>query len=600
MTLEQTGKTLLSGYGLSMLCLVVSFTSGFFVKAEFFQVSTVALGLCGLFAFIVLKKQYVTYSIVNLTCLLPILSNIYYFTVIDSELAEPGFVLGSLAGINTLLCLNFWMKRPKKDGFHVDTLGAFIIVGAVQGSISLALINGNLSLGQFRGVLAITLVGLGAHFAALLSKKFHRGIRRKDQFLTLSLPCFILSAVSLVYPVGLFMPVMFSMATVFVILAYNELKKQTDTIHTQAQSRIQYATGNSWSIEQFGFELRTCLDAVIQEAENLLETSAQNPMKALKSIVSQTECVMVHWQATCAAHYLLVNNRSEKLEFSPEELMDVIKRLHKDTSLNLQAVVPETFPKLHSSILSLAMVIYSLVNRSEFNQVRFKLHFYNTISNGKRFANIDIRGFSDSLAILDHPVPSQKSKNQLYAIQEEICKKLGGGFVDKSTRAAVPFFTIFIPIEDMKTPAQEKNSEIDEPQLGSSVLVVDDDPDIVDILSDYIHGHGIKVIQSQAGRDALEKFQAEKPFCVITDMLMPGMNGIELIRSIRQESLKSTIIGISGTRDKVWETKAKEEGANHFYTKPPHLDKILEKVQEATKTIEKKVTQPIYQNIQNG
>ncbi len=579
---SSAARKMMSGETLGMaLFLVIVFGSSLLTSPQMLEIAAVTIALSGIFAFLVLKKHYLSHSIINLTCLLPALAMMLYFAVSGSALADIGLVYTTLAGINTLLCLNFWMQRPPAGGFHFNTLGAFVIVAATLVSLNLAISEGNLSLPMLQGILAASTMALLAHFGGLLTKKFRDGIRQKPQFLLLSLPNIFLSFVGLVFP-NLTLPVLFTIAAIFGILAYHELSKQTDTIHSQIQSKNQYTNNNSLPIEQFDYQLRTSLDIIINRSENFLESSGQSP-HFLNDIVSESKRIVEHWQVVFATHQLLASSNQKKTEFTPRDLITIVTKLHPSPSGRLEAIVPNTFPKINSNPYTLAFVIHSLIDKVEFTKVTFKFHFYNTISNGMRFANIDIRGFTNDLKILDRPNSFRPQKKSMYTVQEDICQKLGGGFIDKSLRASVPFYTIYLPLQD---EAPEKNAgKIIHKAMGRRVLIVDDDPDIVDILTDYIQGHGIEAIKSIAGRDALEKFHAEQPFCVITDIVMPEFNGMDLIKSIREQSPLSTIIGISGVEGRDFAEEAKQLGANHFYMKPPNLETILANIQEATQAM---------------
>ncbi|KOR35416.1 MULTISPECIES: response regulator transcription factor [Planktothricoides] len=67
------------------------------------------------------------------------------------------------------------------------------------------------------------------------------------------------------------------------------------------------------------------------------------------------------------------------------------------------------------------------------------------------------------------------------------------------------------------------------------ILVVDDDPAICLSISDYLHGSGYAVIRAENGRDALILVEKYRPHLLITDIIMPGMDGYELIKKIREQ-----------------------------------------------------------------
>jgi DNA-binding NarL/FixJ family response regulator len=75
------------------------------------------------------------------------------------------------------------------------------------------------------------------------------------------------------------------------------------------------------------------------------------------------------------------------------------------------------------------------------------------------------------------------------------------------------------------------------PQLATmplTILVVDDDPGIRVSISDYLEMAGYSVIPAQNGQDALQKVEQYQPHLIVTDVLMPQMDGYELVRQVRQ------------------------------------------------------------------
>lgn len=66
-----------------------------------------------------------------------------------------------------------------------------------------------------------------------------------------------------------------------------------------------------------------------------------------------------------------------------------------------------------------------------------------------------------------------------------------------------------------------------------TILIVDDEPDIGEVLQAFLELHGYRVVVSLDGRDALRKAIENPPDLIVTDMMMPKMDGLELIDSLR-------------------------------------------------------------------
>ncbi|MBV8083621.1 MAG: response regulator transcription factor [Chloroflexi bacterium] len=109
------------------------------------------------------------------------------------------------------------------------------------------------------------------------------------------------------------------------------------------------------------------------------------------------------------------------------------------------------------------------------------------------------------------------------------------------------------------------------------ILVVDDDPDIVDIISYSLRKDGHRVIAGQDGQEALDLARKHHPDLAILDVMMPKQNGFEVCRRLRQESAMPIILltakGEEG--DKVW---GLDLGADDYITKPFSHKELLARV----------------------
>lgn len=116
------------------------------------------------------------------------------------------------------------------------------------------------------------------------------------------------------------------------------------------------------------------------------------------------------------------------------------------------------------------------------------------------------------------------------------------------------------------------------------ILIVDDDSSMRLALSESLVGLGYTVVTADSGTAALEKLEKDAAGIVITDMKMPVMDGIELLRRIKEQSSRTPVIVVTayGTVDRAVE--AMREGAADFVMKPfsiDHLESILAKVVSA-------------------
>ena len=113
------------------------------------------------------------------------------------------------------------------------------------------------------------------------------------------------------------------------------------------------------------------------------------------------------------------------------------------------------------------------------------------------------------------------------------------------------------------------------------VLLVDDEEDFTSVLSQRLENRGMTVSTASNGPEAIEQAQA-KPFdVVILDLQMPGMDGIETLKSLLATDADLRIILLTGHATVGKGVEAVKEGAMDFLEKPIELQSLVEKIGEA-------------------
>lgn len=105
---------------------------------------------------------------------------------------------------------------------------------------------------------------------------------------------------------------------------------------------------------------------------------------------------------------------------------------------------------------------------------------------------------------------------------------------------------------------------------GRKVLVIDDEPGIIEIVEANLEGDGFEVISASNGKEGLEKIKNEAPELVVLDVMMPEMDGWEVLRSIEQDPATAGLPVIMLTAKAADEDYiyGLEEGAVEYITKP--------------------------------
>ena len=132
-------------------------------------------------------------------------------------------------------------------------------------------------------------------------------------------------------------------------------------------------------------------------------------------------------------------------------------------------------------------------------------------------------------------------------------------------------------------PAQEykERGEAMTEQTTARVLLVDDEEDFLKTLSDRLKVRGLRVSTSVSGEDAIVKTEEQEYDAIVVDLSMPGMDGIETMKKIKEAHPEAEIIMLTGHGSVASGVSAMKEGAMDFLEKPVEINTLLEKIGEA-------------------
>jgi signal transduction histidine kinase len=117
-------------------------------------------------------------------------------------------------------------------------------------------------------------------------------------------------------------------------------------------------------------------------------------------------------------------------------------------------------------------------------------------------------------------------------------------------------------------------NQIQDNPSARRILLVDDEKDIRDVLSISLTDMGYDVLQADNGPTAVDLFKKNKPLIVMTDIKMPGMNGIEILKTVKAENPYVQVIMITGHGDTDIAIKSLKNDAFDFITKPISNDAL--------------------------
>ena len=111
-----------------------------------------------------------------------------------------------------------------------------------------------------------------------------------------------------------------------------------------------------------------------------------------------------------------------------------------------------------------------------------------------------------------------------------------------------------------------------------TLLLADDDPTITNSLVPFFERAGFYVLTAANGMEALEKAQSHRPDLIVLDVLMPRMDGREVLRRLRRAGLQTPTILLTQVGDAIERALALEEGADDYLNKPFESHELLARV----------------------
>ncbi|HEU4425771.1 MAG TPA: response regulator transcription factor [Pilimelia sp.] len=115
--------------------------------------------------------------------------------------------------------------------------------------------------------------------------------------------------------------------------------------------------------------------------------------------------------------------------------------------------------------------------------------------------------------------------------------------------------------------------------MGQRVLVVDDDPTVSDVVRRYLERAGLDVTLAADGPAALAAFMREPPDLVVLDLMLPGIDGLEVCRRLRERAPDVPIVMLTALGEEADRVVGLETGADDYVTKPFSPRELVLRVQ---------------------
>src|SRR5690349_14915978 len=132
--------------------------------------------------------------------------------------------------------------------------------------------------------------------------------------------------------------------------------------------------------------------------------------------------------------------------------------------------------------------------------------------------------------------------------------------------------------------------------MGQRVLVVDDDPTVSDVVRRYLERAGLAVTLAADGPAGLRAYQAERPDLVVLDLMLPGLDGLEVCRRLRSRPDEVPIVMLTALGEEADRVLGLQLGADDYVTKPFSPRELVLRVQ----SVLRRAAPPYGENVTDG
>jgi two-component system response regulator MprA len=112
----------------------------------------------------------------------------------------------------------------------------------------------------------------------------------------------------------------------------------------------------------------------------------------------------------------------------------------------------------------------------------------------------------------------------------------------------------------------------------STILVVEDDPALTFVLKDNLEFEGYKTVTIADGTQAIDAIPTIRPALIILDVMLPGLNGVQVCRALRQRGDRTPVLMLTARRQEHEKVQGLDAGADDYVTKPFGVQELLARV----------------------
>ena len=114
--------------------------------------------------------------------------------------------------------------------------------------------------------------------------------------------------------------------------------------------------------------------------------------------------------------------------------------------------------------------------------------------------------------------------------------------------------------------------------MNEKILIIEDEEDLVKGLKINLLDEGYKVDYSLDGKEGLSKALSEKPDLILLDIMLPGMNGLEICKELRRKNMDIPILMLTAKGEEIDKVIGLEMGADDYISKPFSIRELLARI----------------------